>query len=98
MFPTRFITVRDLRLKSGEIWRELKRERDLVITSNGKPVAVLSGIEGNNLEEYLKTLRRARATVAVNKIQGRSRREGLDKISEAEIEAEIQAVRRSRMQ
>lgn len=98
MFPTRFITVRDLRLKSGEIWRELKRERDLVITSNGKPVAVLSDIEGNNLEEYLKILRRARATVAVNKIQERSRREGLDKISEAGIEAEIQAVRRSRMQ
>lgn len=92
----RFVTVRDLRLKSGEIWRELQKEGDLVITSNGKPMAILSGIEGDRLEEYLKVLRRTRATLAINKIQERSRHKGLDKLSEAEIEAEIQAVRRSR--
>jgi len=92
----RFVTVRDLRLKSSEIWHQLQEEGDLIITSNGKPVAVLSGIGDNNLEEYLKALCRARATLAVNRIQERSRREGLDKISEAEIEAEIQAVRQSR--
>ncbi len=78
------------RLENGE------KERDLVITYNGKPVAVLSGIEGDRLEEYLKALRRARATLAVSKIQERSRHKGLDGISQAEIEAEIQAVRRSR--
>lgn len=92
----RFVTVRDLRLKSGEIWRELQKERDLVITSNGKPVAVLSGVDSNHLEEYFRILRRARATLAVNKIQDRSRQKGLDKLSEADIEAEVQAVRRSR--
>jgi len=92
----RFVTVRDLRLKSGEIWRELRKEGDMVVTSNGKPVAVLSGIDSDRLEEYFGALRRARATLAVNTIQERSRRKGLDKISDAEIEAEIQAVRRGR--
>ncbi|MBE3588461.1 MAG: type II toxin-antitoxin system prevent-host-death family antitoxin [Thermoanaerobacteraceae bacterium] len=92
----RFVSVRDLRLKSGEIWRELQKEGDLVITSNGKPVAVLSGIEANHLEEYLRALRRARATLAVNKIQERSRRTGLDGISQSEIEAEIRAARQNR--
>ncbi len=96
MFPIRFISVRDLRLKSGEIWRELQKEGELVITSNGKPVAVLSGIEADRLEEYLRALRRARAALAVSRIQERSRYKGLDEISGAEIEAEIQAVRRSR--
>lgn len=94
----RFVTVRDLRLKSGEIWRELKKEGDMVITSNGKPVAVLSGIDSDHLEEYMRVLRRARAALAINKIQENSRRKGLDKLSGAEIEAEIQAVRRSRPQ
>lgn len=92
----RFVTVRDLRLKSGEIWRELQKEKDLVITSNGKPVAVLSGIDSDHLEEYFRILRRARATLAINKIQERSRRKGLDQLSDADIEAEIKAVRRSR--
>ncbi|BCV22168.1 hypothetical protein hamaS1_22370 [Moorella sp. Hama-1] len=38
----RFVTLRELRLKSGEIWRQLQKEGEMVITSNGKPVAVLS--------------------------------------------------------
>lgn len=92
----RFITVRDLRLKTGEIWRQLQKEGELVVTSNGKPVAVLSGVEEESLEDYLKALRRARATLAVNRIQENSRRQGLDRLSEAEIEAEIKAVRQNR--
>lgn len=92
----RFVTVRDLRLKSGEIWHELQKEGDLVITSNGKPMAILSSIESDRIEDYLKALRQARATLAVNRIQDRSRRKGLDTISDAEIEAEIQAVRQNR--
>lgn len=94
----RFVTVRDLRLRSGEVWRQLQQEGEVVVTSNGKPVAVLSDIEENNLEEYLRALRRVRATIVVNKIQARSQQQGLDKISEAETEAEIKAVRRGRSQ
>ena len=63
----------------------MQKEGDLIITSNGKPVAILSGIGDNNLEEHLKALCHARATLAINRIQERSRREGLDKISEAEM-------------
>lgn len=94
----RFVSVRELRLKSGEIWRQLREAGEIVITSNGKPVAVLSGVEEKDLEDYLKALRRARAVLAVNKIQGRARQKGLDRITEAEIEEEIKAVRRSRPQ
>ena len=61
----RFVSVRDLRVKSGEIWRQLKSEGDLVITSNGKPVAVLSGVDDDHLEEYLGAIRRTRAALAV---------------------------------
>ncbi|MEW6171953.1 MAG: type II toxin-antitoxin system Phd/YefM family antitoxin [Bacillota bacterium] len=92
----RFISVRELRLRSAEIWRQLQLEKEMVITSNGKPVAILAGVEGEDVIEYLATLRRARAMLAVNKIQEQSRRNGKEEISADEIEKEIQAVRRNR--
>jgi len=94
----RFVTVRELRLKSGEVWRKLQKEGELVITSNGKPVAVLSNIKENYLEEYLQDLRRVRAVLAVKNMQARTREKGLDQITDAEIQNEIKAVRRSRCQ
>lgn len=89
----RFITVRDLRLKSGEVWRLVRQEGELVVTSNGKPVAVLADVEDGYLEDFLQSLRRARATLAVYRIQTRAREKGLDQLSEADIEAEIRAAR-----
>ena len=38
----RFITIRDLRSKSAQIQRELPKEKEMVLTSNGKPIAILS--------------------------------------------------------
>ncbi|WP_443082250.1 hypothetical protein [Thermodesulfitimonas autotrophica] len=68
----------------------------MVITLNGRPVAILAGIEGEDVMEYLATLRRTRAMLSVNKIQERARQTGKDKITAAEIDKEIRAVRRSR--
>lgn len=92
----KFISVRDLRLRSAEIWRQLQQEKEMVVTSNGRPVAVLAGIEGQDVVEYLAALRRARAMLAVNKIQEHAQQTGKDKITAAEIGKEIRAVRRSR--
>ncbi|SMB91335.1 Antitoxin Phd_YefM, type II toxin-antitoxin system [Thermanaeromonas toyohensis ToBE] len=94
----RFISVRDLKLRTSQIWHQLKEEGEVVITSNGKPIGILSRIEEDNLEDYLKALRRARAIAALNKIQERSRQKGLDKLTEEEIEEEIKATRRERYQ
>ncbi|RPF49936.1 antitoxin Phd_YefM of type II toxin-antitoxin system [Thermodesulfitimonas autotrophica] len=92
----KFISVRNLRLRSGEIWRQLQQEKEMVITLNGRPVAILAGVEGEDVMEYLATLRRTRAMLSVNKIQERARQTGKDKITAAEIDKEIRAVRRSR--
>ena len=35
----RFVSVRELRGKSAAIWKELAQEQEMVITSNGKPIA-----------------------------------------------------------
>jgi len=92
----KFVSVRDLRGRSAEVWRELPAEREMVITSNGKPVAILATVSESNLEESLAAFRQARAIEAVSAIQRRAVATGADAITAADIEAEIAAVRAAR--
>ena len=93
----KFLSVRDLRGKSAQVWKELPGVREMVITSNGRPVAILAAITESNLEESLSAFRQARAVEAVASIQRRSVELGTDKISMDEINAEIKAVRKKRI-
>jgi antitoxin (DNA-binding transcriptional repressor) of toxin-antitoxin stability system len=92
----KFISVRDLRGKSAEVWKELPAEREVVVTSNGRPIAILSAVSESNLEESLSAIRQARAAEAVMSLQRRSVEEGTDSIAMEEIDAEIKAVRKKR--
>ena len=91
-----FINVRELRMRSGEIWQQLKSEGYMVITSNGRPVALLSDVEESNYDDCLRAIKQARAVLAVNNMQESSVKSGRNRISQEEIETEIQAVRRNR--
>jgi antitoxin (DNA-binding transcriptional repressor) of toxin-antitoxin stability system len=92
----KFLSVRDLRGKSAQIWKDLPEEREMIITSNGRPIAILAAISESNLEESLAAFRQARAVEAVAALQRRSADQGTDTITMEEIDAEIQAVRKSR--
>lgn len=92
----KFVSVRDLRGKSADIWRDLPGEREMVITSNGRPVAILASVNESNLEESLAAFRQNRAIDAVAAMQRRSASRGADALTAADIEAEIAAVREAR--
>ena len=92
----KFLSVRDLKTKSSQVWKELAGQKEMIVTSNGRPIALLSSINENNLEQVLTAFRRARATNAVASIQYESTQKRTDKISMAEINAEIGAVRSKR--
>jgi antitoxin (DNA-binding transcriptional repressor) of toxin-antitoxin stability system len=92
----RFVTVRDLRSKSAQIWRQLPKEKEMVLTSNGKPIAILSATSGDMLEESLVVIRRARAMAAVSYMQTRSVELGTDRMSLDKINKEITVERKSR--
>lgn len=92
----RFVSVRDLRGKSAEVWRDLPGEREMVITSNGRPVAILAAVSESNLEESLAAFRQARAVDAVAAMQRRSVSLGNDALTVPDIETEIAAVRQAR--
>ena len=91
-----FVTIRDLRVKPGEVWDKLRQQRELILTSNGRPVAVIAGVGEHDVEETVVALRRARAQVAVSRLRRAAAERGADKLSAAEIEAEITQARRER--
>lgn len=92
----RFVSVRDLRGKSAQIWKHLAKIKEIVVTSNGKPIAILSAASEGNLEESLATIRKARAIAAVEAIQLKSIETGKDKMTLDEINAVIQSERKAR--
>jgi len=93
----KFLSVRDLRGKSAQIWKELPEEKEMVVTSNGRPIAILAAINEASLEESLSAFRQARAVEAVVSLQRGSVQKGTDKVTLDEINAEIKAVRRKRV-
>lgn len=92
----KFITVRDLRARSAQIWEQLSKEQNMVITSNGRPLALLTSVNEDTLEDTLAALRRTRAVMAVSRLQEQSVAAKRDRISDEDIEAEIKAARRNR--
>jgi len=92
----KFLTVRDLRNKSSQIWKDLKDEQEMVITNNGRPVAILSSINDDNFEASLNSIRKARAMEAMSSIHKESVRQKTDKLSLDEVNKEVKIVRKSR--
>jgi antitoxin (DNA-binding transcriptional repressor) of toxin-antitoxin stability system len=91
-----FVAARDFRTNPGDVWKKLKENRKLIITNNGKPIALLSDIEGGDLESELRAQAIADMAVSISKLREQARRSGADRMTEKEIEAEIQAARKGR--
>jgi antitoxin (DNA-binding transcriptional repressor) of toxin-antitoxin stability system len=89
----KFITVRDLRTIPAQIWKQLPVEQEMVVTSNGRPIALLTPMGEDNLEDSLKAIRRARAAVAVDRMQQESMKTGQNLLSAEYIDNEIHKVR-----
>ncbi len=92
----RFVSVRDLRGNSAQIWKRLAQLKEMVITSNGKPIAIISATSEGTLEESLSAIRSARAIAAVDAMQLKSVETGKDRLSLEDINAEVQAERKAR--
>ncbi len=91
----KFLSTRELRNRPGYV-RDLARKDDLVLTTNGKPVAILLGIEEDELEETARAVRQAKAQLALSRLRKQAARRGADRMSASAIDAEIRAVRSRR--
>lgn len=92
----KFVTVRDLRNKSAQIRQYLSKEKEIVLTSNGKPFAIMTSASEESLEKSLTMIRRMRAENAVNSMQKLAMEGRAPKLSIEDVNAEIAAVRKAR--
>lgn len=63
----------------------------MVVTNNGRPVAILSSVDESSLEETLCAFRQVRAVSAVASLQRRSVEKGTDKLALSDIKREIRS-------
>jgi len=88
-----FVTVRDFRTSPSSVWKKLSSERELIITNNGKPIALLTPLSGETLEDTVSAVRRAKAINAMKKMQEISVSLGNDKMTPEEINTIIKDTR-----
>jgi len=85
-----YIGVSELK-NSKSMWEMLQRDKELILTKDGKPGALILPVTPEGVEGTLRAIRRALFSETVSAI--RSRGEGY---SSADIDREISAVRRDR--
>jgi antitoxin (DNA-binding transcriptional repressor) of toxin-antitoxin stability system len=89
----KFVTVRDFRTSPSSIWKKLPVEREMIITNNGKPIALLTPLSDETLEDTVSAVRRAMAINAVKKMQEISVSLGNDRMPLDEINNIIKSAR-----
>jgi len=87
-------------LKSPRRLREkLSEEHELLVTNNGRPMALMFEIrEGEDFELPLRAFREARSRLALSRVREAAQRQGTDRMSLADINAEVEAARKERRQ
>jgi len=92
----KFVTIRDFRNKTAAIRKALIAEHEIVLTANGRPIAVLADVDEDTFEEKLAALRRARGYAVLDRIHAHARETGANKLTTEEVAAEIAKGRRDR--
>ncbi len=92
----KFVSSREIRVNPRPVFEAAEEGDEVVITSRGKPVALLLGISGEDLDEMVRFVRRARAQAAVSRMRKAAAREDSESMSREEIEQEISAARSER--
>src|SRR5262249_4250464 len=90
------LTIRDFRTRPREARKTLAASGEALLTSNGRPVALMLRVDSESLDETVETLRRARALQALREIRREAKSRGLDKLSSSQIDALIGRTRRAR--
>ena len=90
------LTIRDLRTRPRQAQKTLASEGEAILTSNGRPVALMLRVSGESLDETVETVRRARAMQALRELRRNAKARGLDRTSPKDIDALIRKVRRAR--
>lgn len=86
-----FYSMRDLRTESKNMWADLKRGDEVILTNNGRPSAIMIDIPEGGFDDVVQAVRQAKAMIALNSMRQRAAREGFK--DDEEIEALINEAR-----
>jgi antitoxin (DNA-binding transcriptional repressor) of toxin-antitoxin stability system len=87
-----YLSVTDLK-KTKALGEQLAAEREIIVTRDGKPMAIMVGVDGDSVESSLREIRRALFSAAVTRIRDRAATDAPDPSA---IESAIHAARRDR--
>ena len=92
----KFVAIRELRSKTASIRQDLAQAREIVLTANGRPFAVMTPVSPDTVEEEIQAIRRARTRAAIDTLRAAAKTAGVDSLTMEDIDAEIAAARRAR--
>ena len=90
----KFIGIRDLRANTAALRRDLEADREIVVTANGRPFALMTRVQPDTVEDELMTIRQARARAALRRTRAKAKADGRDRMTMEQIDAIIAEVRR----
>ena len=92
----KIISDREFRNQPGKVRKELA-DHEVVMTSRGKPYAVLLPVDDPaDVKAVLELASRIRAQMGLSSVRRKAMETGLDRISSSEIDEEINRVRAER--
>jgi hypothetical protein len=89
-----FVSVSEIGISSTNIWKTLPKVQEMVITNEGKPIALLTPLNSKTFEETISALRKAKAMSAVKLIQQESLYQSKNNMTSEEINNEISKARK----
>jgi len=91
----KYMSIRDLRGNTAAVRKSLARDGEIVVTANGKPIAVLAPVSPGSVEETVVAIRRARFTRALEEAHASAKESGLSAMSAAEVEDVVREARKA---
>ncbi|MCL4835160.1 MAG: hypothetical protein KJZ86_22150 [Caldilineaceae bacterium] len=88
------VSVQDVKVAPDQVWAQLRENRDLLLISEGKPIALMISIEDQDPEEMLRSLRILRGQKAAERMRNGAVQRGLDRMTLTEVNEEIAVARR----
>ncbi len=87
-----YIAVTDLK-RTKALSAQLESDREIIVTRDGKPMAIMIGVDGDTVESSLREIRRALFSAAVGRIRERANESPPDPTM---MESTVRAARRER--
>ena len=89
----KFLSIRELRSSTARIRDMLSDDGKIVLTTNGKPAAIMIEVDEDSFEDVLDDLRASRSRRAIRLLQEQAVKQGLNTMTLDEINVEISAAR-----